>query len=249
MKKAFGIDVGGTGIKGAIVDVEHGELLTERRKFLTPKPATPDAVIKEAKNLLKSFDWKKGVVGIGFPAVVINGICKSAVNIDKKWINFPVKEAFEQACGNPVSVINDADAAGIAEMKFGAGMGVKGSVLMLTLGTGIGSSLFIDGKLIPNIEFGQLVYKKSVAEHYGSNKHREQLKLSWKDWGASLNGVIKYYEKVCHPELIILGGGVSKKFDSFSAFLKLDAPVIPAKLLNGAGTIGAAYFAVAKSKK
>jgi polyphosphate glucokinase len=240
MDKALGIDIGGTGIKGGIVDLKTGELLTERVKFLTPKPATPDAVIRETLKLVDFFEWKKGPIGIGFPSIIKHGHSLSASNIDKKWINYPITDSFSKALNRKVTILNDADAAGLAEIKFGAGKDVKGTVLLVTLGTGLGSALFLDGKLIPNTEFGQLHYKHSITEHYASNKHRQENKMSWKSWGTSLNSVLKYIDFLVNPNLIILGGGVSKKFDSFAPFLKISTPIVPAQMLNGAGTIGAA---------
>lgn len=243
MEAILGIDVGATGIKGAIVNVETGELMTERIKIKTPKPATPDAILTVIKEIKRKLKYTGEKVGIGFPSVVKKGMVLSAANIDKSWINYDIKDKYSKGLKKEVYVINDADAAGLAELKFGGGKKKKGFIIFLTLGTGIGSALFKDGKLLPNTEFGHLKYKKTVAEHYASNSAREIKKLSWKNWGAELNEFLKMVDFYLSPDAFIIGGGVSKDFVSYKSFLTVKTPVSPAKLQNAAGVIGAAMAA------
>ncbi len=243
MNKVLGIDIGGTGMKGGIVDVDAGKLLTERKKFLTPHPATPEAVIEVVKDLIEYFDWKEGKIGVGFPAIIKNGKSMSASNVDQKWLDYPIYDLFEKTLNRKVVIHNDADVAGIAEVYHGAGKGKTGVILMLTIGTGIGSALFVDGKLVPNTELGHLKFKDKVAEKYASNKYREDNNLSWKEWGRSLKKVLQHIEFVINPDLIILGGGVSKKFEKYKEYLDIPTPIVPALLKNEAGVIGAAISA------
>jgi polyphosphate glucokinase len=248
-KRILGIDIGGSGIKGAPVDIKTGVLLEERLRIATPEPSSPAKVAKAIKELVKHFSWD-GPVGCGFPAVVQNGIVQTAANIDKAWIKTDARKLFREATKLPVSVINDADAAGLAEVKLGAGAGYKGAVLVLTIGTGIGSSLFMKGKLFPNTEFGHVLFKgKSDAEAYASDAARKKEDLDWPTWGKRLNEYLSHMESLCWPELIILGGGASKKLDLFRDQLKLRAKVVPAKFLNDAGIIGAAMAAKGSIKK
>ncbi len=240
-KHILGIDVGGTGIKGAIVDVETGQLQTERIKILTPKPATPEAVITVIRQLMAQLDYS-GPVGCGFPAIVQNGIVKTAANIDDSWIGVNIEESLGRVTGFPVRAINDADAAGIAEMRFGAGRGKNGSVLLITIGTGLGSALFVDQKIVPNSELGHIYLKGMVAEKYASNIVRKNEELSWEEWGKRLNEYLVHLERIICPDLFLLGGGVSKKFEKFSEYLNTVAPVLPAESQNEAGVIGAAVF-------
>ncbi len=240
MKKILGIDVGATGVKGAIVDLSKGEFASERIKYATPTPATPEAIAETIKKILTDLEWKKNPMGIGFPALVKNGICHSASNIDKSWINFPIEEFFKKKFKCQLKVVNDADAAGIAEIHYGDKNNLKGISLLLTLGTGIGSALFLDGKLVPNTELGHMRYKKSVIEKYASNGAREKKKMSWDDYGKELNNVLQYIDRILSPDRIILSGGISKKFEKYKNHIKLNIPVFPAKLLNHAGIIGAA---------
>jgi polyphosphate glucokinase len=244
MREVLGIDVGATGIKGAIVDTKKGILLSERIKYKTPKPATPGAVLKVVNQLVEDFEWKGKKIGIGFPAIIKDGITLSASNIDKEWIGYPAKEHMESKLGCEVVLLNDADAAGLAEFKFGKGKGKNGNIILLTLGTGIGSAMFFNGSLIPNTELGQMHYKDSVTEKYAANSVREKNDLSWKQWGKELNKVLKYIEFVLAPDFIILGGGVSKKFHQYEEYLSTKVTVEPAALLNHAGIIGAAMKAV-----
>lgn len=243
----LGIDIGGTGIKGAIVDVETGELVTERIRILTPNPATPEAVLSTVKEVVDRFDWK-GAIGCGFPARVIDGVCQTASNIDNEWIGKDIGKLIFEKTGCRSFVLNDADAAGIAEMRFGNGEDLQGTVIILTIGTGIGSSLFSNGELFPNTEFGFIKVGSKFGEHYASNKIRENEELSWKRWAKRLNKYFHRVEFLFSPNLIIMGGGVCKKFDKYSHYFDTKAKVIPAKLQNRAGVIGAAIFASEKVK-
>lgn len=240
MNKGLGIDVGATGIKGAIINLETGELLTERVKIETPKPATPEAILTTVKELIAIFNWENKPFGVGFPAIIKNGAVLSASNIDESWLEYPIVKKWTKALGATVSVINDADAAGLAEVALGKAKGVDGFLVFLTLGTGIGSGIFLDGKLIPNSEFGRMYYKDSVAEKYASNSAREREDMSWKQYGKALNEYLNYLEFIFNPKMFILGGGISKKFEKFSKQFTLKTPVTNALLLNNAGLIGAA---------
>ena len=238
-KYVLGIDVGGSGIKGAPVDIKKGELLSERLRLETPKPATPKAVAETFAKLVKMHSWK-GPIGCGFPAIVSHGVALSAANIDKKWIGTDIEKLFSKVSGCEVRVLNDADAAGVAAMRYGAGKGVNGTVLMLTIGTGIGSALFIDGKLVPNTEFGHLKFKDGIAEHYAANSVRKAQNLSWEVWGKRFNEYLLHLDRILSPDLIILSGGASKRFDEFRHVITTKTKIIPSNMLNNAGTVGAA---------
>ncbi len=238
----LGIDIGGSGIKGALVNVTTGEMLTDRYRIPTPKPATPDAVTNTVAEIVKFFKWE-GVTGCGFPAVVKNEVARTAANIDNSWIGVNVAALISSKTGFPTHVSNDVDAAGWAEINFGAAKDFKGVVLILALGTGIGSSLFVDGTQVPNTEFGHLIMYEDSAEKYAANSARERHKLSWKKWGKRLNEYLNYVETIIHPDLIVLGGGVSKYHKDFFPYLKCRTEVVPAKLRNHAGIIGAACSA------
>jgi len=239
----LGIDVGGTGIKGAPVDVVEGRLLTERYKVLTPQPPTPEAVADTLTELVDHFEWE-GPIGLGFPAIIKNGVALSAANIDRSWIGQNVETLFSRATGGlPVKAINDADAAGIAEIYFGEGSEKDGTVILITIGSGLGSALFTDGHLVPNTEFGHIFLEGQVAEHYASNRTREKEKLSWSAWGQRFNTYLQHLHRILSPDLVILGGGASKAFQEFSKHLEVPVRVRPARHLNGAGTIGAACHA------
>ncbi len=240
--EALGIDIGGTGIKGALVDTQTGKLVTERLRLPTPQPATPEAMTRTVAQIVSHFDWK-GPVGAGFPAIVQQGVARSAANIDPSWIGRDVGDMFQQACSCPVTVLNDADAAGIAEMRFGAGRGRAGVVLVLTLGTGIGSSLFTDGYLVPNTEFGHIEIGGKVAETRAADSAREREELSWKKWAKRLDRYLDRLVFYLSPELIIIGGGVSRKHERFLPLLNIDVEIVPAQLRNEAGIIGAATAA------
>ena len=239
MAAVLGIDIGGTGIKGAPVDITTGKLLADRHRILTPHPATPNAVAGVVGELAAFFDWK-GATGATFPAVVKRGVTLTAANVDPKWIGTDAAELFTSAVGAPVTVVNDADAAGIAEMQFGAGVGSSGVVMMVTLGTGIGSALFVDGALVPNTELGHLELRGKDAEHRAAESVREAEDLSWKKWAKRLDEYFDVLHALFTPDLFIVGGGVSKKADKFLPHLTTDAPVVPAQLLNDAGIVGAA---------
>jgi polyphosphate glucokinase len=242
--KILGIDVGGTGIKGAIVNTETGELISKRRRIATPQPATPEAVAETIQKLIEHFKWE-GPVGCGFPTPLKNGKCLTGGNLHKDWKNLKVDDFFKNKTGNTFSVVNDADAAGLAEITFGAGKGVKGTVIMITLGTGIGSALFLDGKLVPNTEFGHVLHKNgSIFEKYAADSVRIEENLSRKQWGKRLHKYFKHINLLLSPDLIIIGGGSSKKFSKFEAQINIDTEITPAKAENDAGIIGAALSAV-----
>ncbi len=246
--QALGIDIGGTGIKGAPVDLDTGKLLADRNKVLTPQPATPDAVTEVVRQVAKSFDWS-GPVGATFPGVVIGGTIRSAANVDKTWITADAASLFGKAIGTDVTVLNDADAAGLAEMKFGAGVGVKGSVLMLTFGTGVGSALFTDGVLVRNTEFGHIEIRGKDAEKRASEHAKVEHEWGWKDWTQRVSEYLQHIEALVSPELIIVGGGISKESDKWIPLLTgVQAKVVPATLHNDAGIVGAAMAAAGITK-
>jgi polyphosphate glucokinase len=239
----LGIDIGGSGIKGAIVNTKIGEYVTERHRIETPQPATPEVIAENLTRIVKHFNYT-GKVGCGFPAVIQNGVIKTASNIDKSCIGVNANKFFSKYTGCKVKVYNDADVAGFAELKFGKVKDFKGLALFLTIGTGIGSALFYQGTLIPNTEFGHIyMNNKLKAEHFTSDAIRKAEDLNWKSWGKRFNQYLEYLETLFYPELIILGGGASKKFDKFSEQLTVKTPVEPAQLLNHAGIIGAALLA------
>ena len=240
--RCIGIDVGGTGIKAAEVDTAEGVLLTPRSRVLTPHPATPDAVATAAAALIEPLG-RELPVGIGFPAAVRDGTTLTAANVDEGWIGMHAQALFGGALGRPVVVLNDADAAGLAEVRFGAGRGVAGVVLLLTLGTGIGSALFVDGRLVPNTELGHLELRGKDAEQRASASVRDEKRLSWKAWAARLDEYLTMVERLFYHDLIILGGGVSKDADRFLPLLTLRARVVAAALRNEAGIVGAALLA------
>jgi polyphosphate glucokinase len=240
MAQVLGIDIGGTGIKAAPVDLAAGTLTAERQKLATPQPAKPDAVAAVVQELVKAFDWT-GPVGVTFPGVVTDGQIQTAANLDPDWIGLDGRQLFGRATGQEVTVINDADAAGIAEMRFGTGVGEEGTVLMLTLGTGIGSALFIKGILVPNTEFGHIEIRGKDAEKRASEHAREEHDLSWGQWAGRVDEYLEHMEALLSPSLIIIGGGISKKSDKFLPLLThLRARVVPAGMLNDAGIVGAA---------
>ncbi len=242
MPTLLGIDIGGTGMKAAPVDTDTGELITDRYRVLTPQPATPDAVAGVVGELARHFDWT-GPVGAAFPAVIRRGVAESAANVDKSWIGTDAAKQFSEATGAPVTVLNDADAAGLAEMEFGVGKGRRGVVLVVTLGTGIGSALFADGALVPNTELGHLDIRGKDAEKRASATVRETEGLSWKAWAKRLQEYFDSVEALFSPDLLIIGGGVSKKADRFLPYIETRAEMVPAQLLNEAGIVGAAVAA------
>ena len=241
--QALGIDIGGTGIKGAPVDLATGKLLADRKKIATPRPATPDAVTEVARDVAQSFGWT-GVTGATFPGVVINGTIRSAANVDKTWIGTDAAALLGKAIGTDVSVLNDADAAGIAEMTFGAGVGVKGSVLMLTFGTGVGSALFTDGVLVRNTEFGHIEIRGKDAEKRASEHAKLEHEWGWKEWTDRVSEYLQRIEALLSPNLIIVGGGISKECEKWLPLLAgVQAKIVPAALQNDAGIVGAAMAA------
>jgi polyphosphate glucokinase len=243
----LGVDIGGSGIKGAIVDTIKGELVTERYRIETPQPATPEAIAAALAQLVIHFNWN-GPVGCGFPAVIQHGIVRTAANISPSFIGTHVDKLFSEATKCPCYSLNDADAAGMAEMHFGEGAGQSGVILLITIGTGLGTAFFIDGKLLPNTELGHLYLKKGKkAEHYASDAVRKTEGLSWKRWGKRFNKYLTMMEELFWPDLIILGGGASKKFDKFKGQMTVDTPIKPAAFLNQAGIVGAALYAQSKN--
>src|SRR4051812_23702563 len=239
----FGVDIGGTGIKGAPVDIDTGELTEERHRIETPHPATPEAVIDTVAAVVDHFDWS-GPIGCTFPAIVKQGVIHSAANVDPSWIGVDAADKIGAAVGQPVTVLNDADAAGVAEVAFGAGAGQGGVVLVLTFGTGIGSALFLDGKLVPNTELGHLEVRGEDAEDRAANSVREEQDMSWKHWAKRVDEYLEVVEALFSPDLIIIGGGVSKKHDKFLPHVEIRTRVVPAELLNQAGIVGAAMSAL-----
>ncbi|MER7997658.1 polyphosphate--glucose phosphotransferase [Streptomyces sp. NPDC095613] len=239
----FGVDIGGSGIKGAPVDLDRGDLAEPRHKVLTPHPATPDGVADGVVEVVRHFGWS-GPVGITFPGVVTGSVIRTAANVDKSWIDTDAGELLGDRLGQRVSVLNDADAAGVAEMAFGAGRGRKGVVFLLTFGTGIGSALFIDGKLVPNTELGHLELHGHEAEKHASTKVKEDEDLSWHHWAHRVQKYLEHVEMLFSPELFIIGGGVSRKADKFLPLIEgIRAEIVPAELQNNAGIVGAAMAA------
>jgi polyphosphate glucokinase len=238
----LGIDIGGSGMKGAPVDPATGKLLADRYRLLTPKSAKPEPMAKVVKDIAVHFNWQS-MIGCGFPAVIRNGVAESAANINQKWIGTNVARLFTEVTGCPVHVVNDADAAGLAEVTFGAGQGVKGVVMMITIGTGLGSALFIDGKLVPNTELGHIEVECDDAELNASDEARKRQDLSWKKWAKRLDKYLNTLERLFSPDLMILGGGAVKKQDNFMPYLTVHTRVIAAVLGNDAGIIGAAIAA------
>lgn len=242
----LGIDIGGSNIKGAIVDMQTGKFVTERFKIRTPNPASTAAVAESLQQIVSHFNWA-GAFGCGVPAIVRKGVTLSAANIDESFIDADVQSLFSEVCGMPAEVLNDADAAGMAEFHFGDAHQPKGTVIMLTLGTGIGSAVFSDGHLIQNTELGHLKFADSIAEKYCSDGARKKLGLDWPEYGQRLNEYLLHLELLFSPDLILLGGGGSKHFEKYADRIKLKfASVRPAQLLNEAGIIGAAYYAYEK---
>ncbi|MGV9243000.1 polyphosphate--glucose phosphotransferase [Streptomyces sp. NPDC003710] len=241
----FGVDIGGSGIKGAPVDLDRGELVQERFKVLTPHPATPASVVDGVKEVVGHFGWT-GPVGITFPGVVTGGsTIRTAANVDKSWIDTDARALFgERLGGLPVTVLNDADAAGVAEMRFGAGRDRRGTVIVLTFGTGIGSALFTDGVLVPNTELGHLELNGHDAEKRASTKAKDDHELSWEQWANRVQKYLAHVEMLFSPELFVIGGGVSRKSHRFLPLIKgIRAEIVPAQLQNNAGIVGAAMRA------
>jgi polyphosphate glucokinase len=237
--QALGIDIGGSGIKAAPVNLATGALVRDRYRIPTPQPSTPRAVVEVVKKLTTHFQWS-GRVGITFPGVVRHGVLLSAANMHKGWIGVDAPKAFRRATKGPVTVLNDADAAGLAEMTLGAGKRARGVVLVLTFGTGIGSALFVDGRLVPNTELGHVELRGRDAELRASERAREDGNLSWVRWAQRVDEFLHHLEMLFSPDLFIIGGGASKKADKFLPLLTVNAKVVPARLRNEAGIVGAA---------
>ena len=237
--QALGIDIGGSGIKAAPVNLATGALVRDRYRIPTPQPSTPRAVVEVVKRLTAHFQWR-GWVGITFPGVVRHGVLLSAANMHKGWIGVDAPKAFRRATKGPVTVLNDADAAGLAEMTLGAGKRARGVVLVLTFGTGIGSALFVDGRLVPNTELGHVELRGRDAELRASERAREDGNLSWVRWAQRVDEFLHHLEMLFSPDLFIIGGGASKKADKFLPLLTVNAKVVPARLRNEAGIVGAA---------
>lgn len=238
----LGIDIGGSGIKSALVDLGDGSLVTDRLRVDTPQPATPDACSTALAKQVSSYDYE-GPLGIGFPAVIRDGIVETANNIDDSWIGLEVRGFFTETTGHEVTVLNDADAAALAEAAYGAAKGVSGMVLTITFGTGIGSGLLVDGELVPNLELGQIELEgHSPAESYFSAKVRKRENLDWDEWGDRANRYLIHVDSVFTPDLMVIGGGLTKHWERFSDRLDPRLPVVPAQMGNNAGIVGAALF-------
>ena len=246
--KALGIDIGGTGIKGAIVDTKKGSLVTDRMRIPTPEQSTPEAVSEVIVELTKHFEWD-GPIGCTFPGVVQGGVVHTAANVDHSWIGTDAAALFSKATGSPVTVVNDADAAGLAEVRFGAAKGREGVVFMITLGTGIGSALVHDGDLVPNTELGHLWLRGDDAEKWAAASVRERLELDWDEWAARVDDYLRLVEALFWPDLFVIGGGVSKKADKFLPKLTCRTEVVAAELHNEAGIVGAALAMHVADKK
>ena len=243
----LGIDVGGTGVKGAIVDTETGELVTERYRLLTPKPATQPALINTIEAIIRHFNWH-GAVGCGFPSAVKNEIVKTASKIDNSWIGVNASAQIEKETGCPTHLVNDADAAGYAEVEFGAGKDINGTIFMAAFGTGIGTAIFHNQQLVPNTELGHVPLHGMDAEDYAANSIREINNLSWEEWGGRVNEYLDLIVSLLWPDIIIVGGGVSESFHEFEPYIDVDSKVVPAESRNHAGIIGAALATSAKHR-
>ena len=247
--KILGIDIGGTGIKAAVVDTKTGELLSERHRIDTPKPATPEAVVKVIKQMITHFKWTKAV-GCSFPTTIVDGKCIHSGNLSEKWLDVKVDKLFKKECKIPFYVSNDADLAGLAEVSLGAGKNEKGVIIVITIGTGIGSGLFYNGKLIPNLEIGKMLHSNGkIIEYFTSDFVRKKEGLTLKNWALRFDVLLNYAKVVFSPNLIILGGGISKRYDGFKEYLTSDVKVKVAEFRNNAGIIGAAIYASKKVKK
>jgi polyphosphate glucokinase len=247
--RGFGIDIGGSGIKGCPVDLDAGAFAAERIRTPTPSPSTPAAVAEVVAAIVEQFGdaASTGPVGVTFPAVIQHGVARTAANVDKSWIGTDVDALLRERLGRPVRVVNDADAAGYAEAKFGAAKGVAGTVFMATLGTGIGTALIVDGVLVPNTELGHLEVDGKDAETRAADSARDRDDLSWAQWAKRLTRYFQAIEKLLWPDLIVVGGGVSKKADKFLPLLEIRTPIVPAQLRNDGGIVGAALLATERS--
>ncbi|GAA1911449.1 polyphosphate--glucose phosphotransferase [Nocardioides hwasunensis] len=247
MEHPFGIDFGGTGIKGAPVDLKHGDFAHDRVRIDTPRPANPQAVAEVFGQIVDSFPSSKSPVGVTVPGIVRHGVVLSAANIDKSWIGGDADAIFTEALGREVHVVNDADAAGLAEAEYGAAKGHQGLVLVITLGTGIGSAMIYDGQLVPNSELGHLEIDGVNAESRAATSAREREGLTWEAWGERLTTYFRHVERLFTPDLFVIGGGVSKSWEKFGHLIEVETEIIPAKLQNRAGIVGAALVAHRKA--
>ena len=239
----FGVDIGGSGVKGAVVDLRTGVFVGERVKIATPQPATPEAVAKVVGQIVDECAWE-GPVGITLPSVVTQQVARSAANIDESWVGTNVHDLFTQALGREtISVLNDADAAGIAEVAFGSDTARSGAVIFLTFGTGIGSAFLVDGTLFPNTELGHMLVDGTEAEHFASSAAKDREELSYKKWAKHVDKVLHEYDRLFNPAAFIVGGGISRHADKWVPLLTVDTPVAPAALRNRAGIVGAAMAA------
>jgi polyphosphate glucokinase len=245
----FGIDIGGSGIKGCPVDLVAGRFAAERARMPTPTPSTPMAVAAVVADIIRSFGDAAGTgpVGVTFPAVIQRGVARTAANVDKSWIGTNVEAVLRAQLGRPVRVVNDADAAGYAEVRFGSAKDATGTVFMATLGTGIGSALIVDGVLVPNTELGHLQIDGKDAETLAADSARDRDGLSWQQWAKRLTRYFNEIERLLWPDLIVVGGGVSKKADKFLPLLEIRTPIVPSQLRNDGGIIGAALLASERS--
>ncbi|NLT55907.1 MAG: ROK family protein [Actinomycetales bacterium] len=243
--RGFGIDIGGSGIKGAPVDLRAGSFAADRVRIPTPTPSTPEAVARVVGQIVRTFRRSSGrrPIGVTFPAVIQHGVARTAANVDKAWIGVDVDAVFTEELRRPVHVVNDADAAGLAEARYGAARGVSGIVIVCTLGTGIGTALLLDGRLVPNTELGHLEIDGMDAEVRAAESARERDDLSWEEWAKHVQRYFTVLEDLFWPDLFVVGGGVSKKHEKFLPLLHLRTPIVPASLRNGAGIVGAALLA------
>lgn len=245
-KYVIGVDIGGTGIKGGIVDLKKGKLVGDRVRIDTPRPAAPEPVADVVAKIVEELTARDAApdrespVGVTFPGIIQHGVARSAANVDKSWVDFEIDKYFTEHLGRPVEVINDADAAGLAEVRYGAGKGVDGTVLVITLGTGIGSAFVFNGQLVPNAELGHLEVDGFDAETKASAVARERDGIGWEDYSVRLQRYFSHVEFLFSPELFIVGGGISKRADEYLPRLKLRTPIVPAELKNEAGIVGAA---------
>lgn len=238
----FGIDIGGSGMKAAVVDLDTGDLASERTRIPTPQPATPPAMAAVAAELVRRHRWS-GPIGVGFPGIVRHGVVHLAANIDASWVDTNADRVFTEACGLDVAMVNDADAAGLAEVRWGAGRNVAGVVVVLTFGTGIGSALFVDGTLVPNTELGHLELDGRDAESHAAASVREREGIGWDEWAQRVGRYLRHVEMLFSPDLFIVGGGASKVADQWLPNVSIDTPIVPAAMANNAGIAGAALVA------
>ena len=240
--RGFGIDIGGSGMKAGIVDLGTGELASERVRIPTPRPATPEAMAAVAAELVRCHEWSASI-GVGFPGIVRHGVVLSAANLDASWVGVDADRLFTDACGVDVAMVNDADAAGLAEVRWGAARGVDGVVLVLTFGTGIGSGLFVDGMLVPNTELGHLELDGRNAESHAAASIREREGIGWTQWAPRVERYLRHVEMLFSPDLFVIGGGASKSADEWLPMISIDTPIVAAALANNAGIVGAALVA------